>query len=132
MKINRNKPIWVYRNLRHGHKSIPLYSIMQNGRVVKRAHRILLTSVKFIVRESGRQRVLREGRKNVHAFAVGFMRGSAAGTDSKGKLPVKIGYNPYKGSTFFCTMTTNNLNTPVTGAAVLILNEYGMTGAYIQ
>lgn len=130
--MQRTKPVWVYRNLRHGRKSQPLYSVMQNGKVIKRVHRIMLRDVRFVVRESGRQRVLREKRKNVHAFAVGFITSSGCGVGSDGKLPVNIGYSPYKGSNFFCSMTTTDLNTPVYGAMCVILNEHGMTGAYTR
>lgn len=61
----------VYRNLKHGKKARPLYSIMHKGRVVARQHRVLLTAAKFIVNQAGRRRVIQSGRKNVHAFVVG-------------------------------------------------------------
>jgi hypothetical protein len=129
--LDYRKPVMVYRNLKHGRKSRPLYSVMQNGRVVRRTHRIMLADVRFVVRERGRQKVLQTGQKNVHAFAVGRVIGSAFGADRTDKLPVTVCYNPYNDGHFFCLM--NGLGpTPVYGARCVILNEFGMTAAYLN
>jgi hypothetical protein len=45
--------------------------MVQDGLVVAHADATTLVGVTFVVRESGRQRVLSEGVKNVHAFVVG-------------------------------------------------------------
>ena len=129
MPINRSKPVLVYRNLSHGRKSKPLYSVMQNGRVVRRTRAIMLRNVQFIVRESGRQRVLQEGRKNVHAFAKGFVTGSAFGTNRFGRLACTVCYNPYNDGHFFIA-GGNTLASRVDGAQCVILNRHGMTAAY--
>jgi hypothetical protein len=133
-KIDAKKPVWVYRNLKHGRSSKPLYSIMQNGRVVDRRHRLVLRDVTFKVRESGRQRVLLEDRKNVHAFAVGTLVGSCCGIDRNGKdLPVKIGYNPHNDSTFMAVVMNKwvrKLAYPIHSARCVLLNENGMSAAY--
>lgn len=133
--LNYNKPVYVYRNLRHGRKARPLYSVMQNGRVVRRVHRILLTDVRFVVREAGRQKVLQEGRKNVHAFAVGHIavRG-AMGIDKHGPdLPVKVYYNPYNTGYFFALAGKgNDLTYPVLGARAVLINEQGISAAYLN
>ncbi len=47
------------------------YSVMQNNVVVGHSQNLTLRDARFIVRESGRQRVLKTGKKNVHAFVVG-------------------------------------------------------------
>jgi adenosine deaminase len=60
----------VYYNL-HRH----LFSIKQRGLVVLHAHRVKLTDVTFQVNEAGRQRVLEEQRKNVHAYVNGVYQG---------------------------------------------------------
>jgi hypothetical protein len=121
------KEVWVYRNLRHGRTARPLYSVMQNGRVVRRVRRILLTGCRFVVREGGRLRTVREGRKNVHAFVVGTPVSSAYGTDRNGKdLPAKISYNPYKASTF---MSGEH---PVKGARAVLINERGVSACYTE
>jgi hypothetical protein len=129
MTLNPRKPVLVYRNLSHGRKSKPLYSVMQNGRVVRRTHAIMLRNVQFTVRESGRQRVLQEGRKNVHAFAKGFVTGSAFGTDRFGRLACTVCYNPYNDGHFFIA-GGNTLASRVDGAQCVILNRHGMTAAY--
>ena len=60
------------------------------------AHRVHIKDPEFVVRQSGRERVLREGKKNVHAF----VRGEATCfTDFEyEKCPTldSIRYNPYK------------------------------------
>lgn len=123
----------VYRNLKHGKKTRPLYSIMHKGRVIARRYRILLTSAKFVVNEAGRQRVIRDQRKNVHAFVVGKWcrspRCSAFGTDDTDKrtLGLKVLYNPYKMSTF-----QTELGHTVRGAWGVLLNENGITATYID
>lgn len=121
----------VYRNLKHGKKARPLYSIMQNGRVVARQHRVLLTNCKFVVNQAGRRRVIQSGRKNVHAFVVGeWVRkpDSAFGTDETDstKLGMKIVYNPYKMSSF-----QTEAGNDVKEAWGCLLNENGMTATYV-
>lgn len=138
MRLNPNKPVWVYRNLKHGKNTRPLYSVLQGGRVVRRTHRILLADVRFVVRENGRQRVLRDGRKNVHAFAVGKVVGSAMGIDRHGRdLPVHVRYNPYEAGEFR-TVEQMRISTgaprskPVTAARAVLLNERGISVAYLE
>ena len=131
--FNRNKPVWVYRNLKHGRKTRPLFSVMQNGKVVRRVHRILLADVRFVVREAGRQKVLQEGRKNVHAFVVGKIVGSAMGIDRNDKgFPVRVLYNPYNDANFVALNTTGQLAFPVHTARVVLINEQGISAAYVD
>ena len=66
--IDYDKPVRVFKNLTHG-----CYSILQNGKLKASARQVLLRDVEFKVRESGRQRMIREQRRNVHAFAVGHL-----------------------------------------------------------
>lgn len=127
--LDPDKPVWVYRNLRHGRKAAPLYSIMQNGRVFMRATSIVLRDARFVVRAAGRKRVLEEGRKNVHAFVVGFPVRSTMGMTKRGRLPIRILYNPYQFGFFYCVGDRVN---KVTGALSVILNEHGCTGAYLD
>ncbi len=120
----------VYRNLKHGRKAKPLYSIMHNGKVIDRRHHVLLTDATFVVSEAGRQRVLREGRNNVHAFVIGTLAESAMGIDARGKdLPIHVYYNPYECPDFF--MLTPEKKSIATARCVL-LNEHGMTAAYVE
>lgn len=93
-QLNYEKPVRVYRNLRRH-----CYSIKQGGRVVAYADTILLNNPNFLVSESGRQRVLREGRKNVHAYIEGLI----TFTPFKGYMSLNwrpLTYNPYEHTAF--------------------------------
>lgn len=86
------KKVKIYYNL-HKH----CLSVQYKGLVVAHLQEIALSDVKFKVNEAGRQRVLREKSKNVHAFLVG--------TVGKFKLfrgleGFPVSYNPYKYSSF--------------------------------
>jgi len=65
--------------------------------VVEHTKDIVIRNAKFVVSEAGRQRVLKEKRKNVHAKIVGerfpFSPLIFAYRD-------KVSYNPYKGANF--------------------------------
>lgn len=80
----------LYRNLRTG-----TWSMREKGLVVGHPSIVELQDVKFVVRPGGRDKVRREGRKNVHAFVRG---------DQTGDLPSmqwrEAYYNPYKHNTF--------------------------------
>jgi hypothetical protein len=83
---------YVYWNL---HKD--LYSVRYKGKVIQHLDHIILENVEFKVSDKGRQRVLKEKRKNVHAFVV------AEKILEKSKLPefgFKVKYDPYKYSSF--------------------------------
>jgi hypothetical protein len=90
-QVNQEKPVRAYFNLH-----TKLWSIMQDGLVVGHAKSLFLTGIKFKVSESGRQRVIKEGRKNVHAFIEGFYAGESYELEGARSLY----YNPYKVSTF--------------------------------
>ncbi len=90
--------VYVYYNL-HKHKwSIKcLDSGRLYGRVVGHADQLLLKDATFKVSEAGRQRVLKEKRKNVHAGVVGYLQ-SPPWPSMDTSTPVT--YNPYKYETF--------------------------------
>lgn len=73
------------------------FSIQHNGKVIGHADQIALKNVEFKVSEKGRQRVLKEKRKNVHAYVVGeisdFQLIKVQG--------VGVTYNPYKFPNFY-------------------------------
>jgi hypothetical protein len=89
--INPSLRVRVHRNLHNG-----MYSVVQHGLVVAHASHIVLSVCEFIVNESGRQRVIRDKRKNVHAFVVGYL----ACNQNVESLPTRVSYNPYKGASF--------------------------------
>lgn len=140
MSIDTTRTVKVYRNLKHGKNARPLYSIMQDGKVKARRHRVLLSSAVFLVLESGRQRVLQEKRKNVHAFVIGKLvsdeftpKGQisgACGIDENGPdLPARVRYNPYRAGYFFTDNLTDH-EIALEGAGTVLLNENGMSASY--
>ena len=88
--LDPTKPVEVYKNL---HRNC--WSVRQRGIVRFHTHAIVLKQCQFKVSEAGRQRVLREKRKNVHAFIKGMV--TRKGDRVKGD---KVTYDPYKMSTF--------------------------------
>lgn len=72
------------------------WSIRQRGLVVGHAKTITLTNVSWRVNKAGRERVRREGRKNVHAYADGAVYPvfTLDGTEHR------VRYNPYELETF--------------------------------
>jgi len=84
----------VYFNL---HKRVFSIRSCRTGRVIHHAKDVNIVNPKFVVREGGRQRVLRERKKNVHAFVRGNI---TAFKDSPSHLADTIGYNPYKYDSF--------------------------------
>jgi hypothetical protein len=62
---------FVYFNLHKQCLSVRASSGAERGRVVAHASALLLDSVSFKVSEAGRQRVIREHSKNVHAGLLG-------------------------------------------------------------
>tara|TARA_R110000824_G_scaffold126906_1_gene286670 strand:+ start:23 stop:493 length:471 start_codon:yes stop_codon:yes gene_type:complete len=96
----------VYRNL---HKNC--FSVRRKGKVVgyiydddihRRDVEIYLTNVKFVVQPAGRCKVLRERKKNVHAFVRGIVTpfGGLQREILYKKCYKKVTYDPYKMSTF--------------------------------
>ena len=104
----------VYFNL-HKH----LFSVQEkvNGqwKVVGHTDDITLYNVTFKVSEAGRQRVLKEKRKNVHAFVEGTLSPSPLVCDN----PLIIRYNPYKSGSF----TSGDFNVKEAGAVRLLKKE---------
>lgn len=90
--------VQVYYNL---HKKVWSVKDKKTGLVVDHCDEIYLQNCKFIVREGGRQRVIKEQRKNVHAF----VEGDVIITDGKniGDFFARLSYNPYKNKAFVTT-----------------------------
>lgn len=109
----------IYRNLRNKCWSI---QAKVNGRwkVVKRAKQLAGQDCFFKISEAGRQRVIRDGRKNVHAWIEcrEVMISSVFGVDS---WP-RICYDPYNDETFKCN------GRPIQQASLVY---FGQDGAYL-
>ena len=114
----------VYWNL---HKHCWSVQCCKTGRVVNHVTALTLADAKFVVRPAGQAKVRREGKKNVHAFAVGevSLRNGLAFKDGR-----DVTYNPYVNNTFVfkdtgepvtdahvITVWTNNDGKPVVKAA---------------
>ena len=89
----------VYYNL---HKNV--FSVRHKGKVIAWGNRVTIENPQYVVREKGRQKVLEEGRKNVHAFVRGTL--SDINNFKIGKIqqrlsePREVTYNPYKYDSF--------------------------------
>ena len=62
------KKVMVYYNL-HKHT----FSVTYDGRVIAHADYVKLENVVFRVRQGGREKVLKDKRKNVHSFVIGTL-----------------------------------------------------------
>ena len=117
---NPLRKIEVYRNL---HRDC--WSVRQNGLVKFHCQYIYMRDCNFVVQPAGHAKVLREKKKNVHAFVRGYLTldDSAIGTHLF--CWDDIYYNPYKASTFvdwedkavvhadFVDLSITDKNTPV-------------------
>lgn len=95
--------VFVYFNLHRKCFSIKALEGANKGRVVAHRDDVLLFDGTFKVSEAGRQRVLKEQRKNVHAGVVG--QWDETGTDlitidRVTTIGTPITYNPYKYDSF--------------------------------
>lgn len=89
---------YIYRNLHTGG-----FSIKHKGKVIHRDNFFLASEIEFKVNASGRARVLKEGRKNVHAYAVADSFSFAANNDiDRIDKNNTITYNPYLAGHFIC------------------------------
>jgi len=102
-------PVHVYFNLRRR-----LWSVRQRGRVVGHAEHLTLRDVDWVVQPGGRERVRREGKKNVHAYGKGWVTNVSLfdGTEQA------VRYNPYELETF---VTSNNIPLRTSQFAVFTL-----------
>lgn len=88
--------VFVYYNLHKKMWSVKALEGERKGRVIIHCLNFSLANCTFKVSEAGRQRVLRERRKNVHAGIVGEWRDTIPCDDGD-----MVSYNPYKGPHFF-------------------------------
>jgi len=128
----------VYRNLSPQYRKQRAWSVMahegpQKGRVLDVVDGVILRAVCLVVRESGRQRVLREQSKNVHAFIRGQLVTSFAldtllpTTDGEALAPgqgatVPISYDPYRAGAFF----RKDNGEPVAGSDLVVVSPSGV------
>ena len=107
----KNPKSYVYFNL---HKRV--WSCMVRGKVEKHAEFVRLLDTEFVVRPAGHARVIKEQKKNVHAFVKGEdVTDRSFGKDDTYGEPVFISYNPYRGPFFY----RKDTGEPVTAAKVV-------------
>lgn len=93
--------VFVYWNLHKKMWSVKALEGPDKGRVIDRVNEITLANVEGKVSEAGRQRVLREDRKNVHAGIVGYTTITASfERDMIVGFGDLITYNPRKYTSF--------------------------------
>ena len=103
----------VYRNL---HKNCWSVRDSKTRLVIGHVDYIHLQNATLVVRPAGREKVLREKRKNVHAFIKGTVAACPKNTDAK-----QITYNPYRNESFVLQSTGE----PITHADHVYLNDQG-------
>ena len=110
--IDFSRKVFVYKNL---HKDC--WSVKQDGLVKAHADKLEMWDCSFRVNQKGREKVLKEKRKNVHAGILGRV------DDIGGTIMIgtEVTYNPYKYNSFVDKNTEN----PVyyTGFATLTNNK---------
>lgn len=96
LQDNHGKRVFVYFNL---HRKIWSIKDPKTGRVVAHARSVAINDPVFKVSEAGRQRVLAEKKKNVHAGAVGILDASRSDFSTEGRP--RVTYAPYKIGHFY-------------------------------
>jgi hypothetical protein len=86
----------VYRNLHTG-----TLSVRHKGKVIKHPAVAVILAPRFVVQPAGRERVLREKRKNVHAFVRGELADMATEMSLDLRPLLLATYNPYKADYFY-------------------------------
>lgn len=98
-EVKQEQKVSCFFNL-HKHVFSIESNIMERGKkrklICAHGNNICLRNVTFKVNETGRQRVLQEKRKNVHAY----VQGEFVGTDSWTLGMKEAYYNPYKQDCF--------------------------------
>ncbi len=91
-----NRKVKVYYNL---HKKCFSVKDYRTGLVIGHTNRVVLTDAEFRVSQAGRQRVIRERKKNVHAYVIGTLK---AFDEMFYQTSVNnvAHYNPYETETF--------------------------------
>lgn len=91
----------IYRNLTKN-----CWSVRKRGKIVMHAHALKLSDVSFHVQQSGRERVLRERKKYVHAFVKGDFDAVMNPIDRTRQVT----YNPYKKGYFYDKKTGKRID----------------------
>lgn len=90
----------VYFNLHKKTFSIKALEGANKGRVIDYSDDVTIENAMFKVSQAGRNRVLQEKRKNVHAYVIGELKSSSEAAI----CGEKITYNPYLYNSFVTAM----------------------------
>ena len=99
--IDPNKKIEIYFNL---HKKT--WSVRQGGKVVQHTNFICVRDPQYVVRKTGKEKVRREKRKNVHAFVRGYVENRLPTFPKKSMF---VTYNSYKNDSFVERNTNDSI-----------------------
>jgi hypothetical protein len=112
--------VFVYRNL---HKNCYSVKDWKTKLVIAHVDEIILVDAEFKVSEAGRQRVLKEKRKNVHAGVMGFWDKKAVIAFFRfNRRTHPAYYNPYKYDSFVNKATSK----PLTKSTAVLLHKKGV------
>ena len=107
--VETDTTVDVYRNLHKG-----CWSVRQGGKVVAHCDYIVLRDARFIVGQSGRDRVIRDQVKNVHAYvrgwvSEGFAHERETELEASGWKWEEVSYDPYKRDSFYSLDTGSDV-----------------------
>lgn len=111
---SQGQRVKIYRNL--GHAVPEKFSIVdpKTGLVIGHTDHVILNEVEFTVQPAGVVRANAEKRKNVHAYAVGYLNFAATWRflrtegDALLSFQNEISYNPFKSGHFFIRFNKND------------------------
>lgn len=92
-----------YRNLH-----TKTFSLRYRGKVIGHPTSVLCSDCTFIVSDTGRQKVLREKRKNVHAYIASMSHELLSETPTLSEY-IEVYYNPYTTDSFVVKGTENKV-----------------------
>lgn len=122
--IDYSKPARIYWNLNSG-----CWSIRQKSKVVAHSDFLALLDVKPVVSEKGRQRVIRTGRKNVHAYLEGII---SLDLILLGDTERQIRYNPYQNISFYFINKNSDVEYMIHAETVLFTSDGKVYGENIN
>jgi hypothetical protein len=97
--------VQIYSNL---HKKLWSVRDKKTRKVIAHKATVILSHCEFKVSEAGRQRVLKEKRKNVHAIVEGWLRDDLCDFNMMDYISYansQVIYNPYKYDSFMLNIT---------------------------
>jgi hypothetical protein len=121
MAIDFSKPVRVFKNPKLG-----CYNIMQGGLIKATARQIRLSDAEFLVRESGRQLMLKKNRRTIHAYIQGHLVDFSHPNEAKTINNLggrQATYNPYR----FASFVDRETEAPLSQAPWVQLDEHGVT-----